>query len=481
MLSFSSSGVYKHKKLKMVSVDDVLSLYGCPNNESAEDRVENAEALNTLNGATGRLTEHLCRLFNQDSRRSLRTVAISSVLGVGQLQGEWREVQNQLEGVVRELLDQAQATLVSEGVYEALGLARGEINDVDDAPVQYSKFFSFVRTEKTKQEYSRRIASALRLMLSLLDSDLRSRCKVVLDETTVLAIQEFHESPREVSDIKRLVLLLLSENRGKDSFYNREILCILPIAHFVSNTNNFTCSESAQKTISSIKYLCRSCVVLEIASLESGLQLKDISALRYLNCSKGFTSAFACLFRLHKGVCSIDRVVLDRVLYTTKDTLFVDSVDFSPKLLGEAVKSCYVQSQQVLHRLLMGYRPEQIATPAVVEHRMLANSAFGQEADTPDGNHLLLSYVSNNHRLYKKFFKVEGPAKLKRAFAKKFLRLCCKFEQYVIPLMHLLMGASSRGTDYEQLSFRSGGIDLPRRLVLLNRKLILVERQSRKT
>ena len=51
----------------------------------------------------------------------------------------------------------------------------------------------------------------------------------------------------------------------------------------------------------------------------------------------------------------------------------------------------------------------------------------------------------------------------------------------MLPLMHILMGGASRATDYEQLTFRNAGIDLPRRVTLYDNDHVLVDHQSRKT
>jgi hypothetical protein len=77
------------------------------------------------------------------------------------------------------------------------------------------------------------------------------------------------------------------------------------------------------------------------------------------------------------------------------------------------------------------------------------------------------------------FFKRNNDIKIGKA--KDYLKECQRFESYLLPIFHLLMGASSRGTDFENLTFRNGTRGILRKVELVDNNWILIEKQSRKT
>jgi hypothetical protein len=83
--------------------------------------------------------------------------------------------------------------------------------------------------------------------------------------------------------------------------------------------------------------------------------------------------------------------------------------------------------------------------------------------------------------LYKRFFTNTSEERIKAGTSKAFLNKCCKLEKMLLPFMHFLLGSTNRGTDYEQLTFRNWGRDLPARVIGLDDEHFLVDTQSRKT
>jgi hypothetical protein len=128
----------------------------------------------------------------------------------------------------------------------------------------------------------------------------------------------------------------------------------------------------------------------------------------------------------------------------------------------------------------MGYEPRLLSNETILETGEIPYLAFGETSASLDGSHELLSFVLESPKLRKRFFTTNG-SRVKQAAATDFLKKCVEFERLAVPLMHLLMGGTSRGTDFEQLTFRNGEArDLPRRLTFFEGRQILVERQARK-
>ena len=457
-----------------LSLEEVIAAFGSSSGPVPSSRLETSVSLNTQNGVTGPLTAKLSNLFNVSQRKALRKSLITS--NNHNAQAQWRRLLGELEKETRTLLDMffSQVHLVSEALLAVLGGIRGGGGDDEGFLKQRRRFFSASLTNDTKKVYARSIAQALCLLLKLLDSNLRARCNVEFDENTLNLLYAFHNSAKGVDDIQRLVLSFLSQDRGMGAVYHREPLCIPAIASFVSGTNNFTGAEIAQKTISSLKYLCRGCVMLDAMRHPENIKPSEITSVNNINYSIGDTSAFSCLDRLHKGICSIERVVMKRVVLQDGNRIFVDGVDLSPSLLSSSVKNCYHKSQAIYRELLMGF--------AVPEIAQAAYNAFGESQEYADGYNDLLTYVLGDRRLARRFFTAGERLKVKKIEAKKFLGKCESFERLVLPMMHLLMGGTSRATDYLQLTFRvDAGGDFPARVFILNEDLILVVRQSRKT
>lgn len=373
----------------MASVTDLLQ--DLQLNKSVDRACNDAESLNTLTGATGSLTLNLSCLYNQSERRRLRRIAVSSDLETQTLKGEWKSLQQRLEEAATNLIDELhqRAPHVSEALREILGATKGEIPNESDEPMHTKrKFFSLVCTKQTRKDYARRMAQSLRLQICLLDERVRKCCNIHLDAGTLEAIAKFKTS----MDIQDLLLTLIGQNRGNHAVYNNEVLCLLPIAHLVSQDNSFTSSESAQKSISAIKYFCRGCVLLRVQSMKDANGFSQIHHVKNLRYFAGATQAFACLVRLHKGVCAMKRCVMDRVLmHVGHEELYVDGVDFSPRLLGENIKQCFEKSRFQLKRLLMGFAPKNLSTTQT------GTGIF-------DTNHELLEHVLSSPELHKQFF-----------------------------------------------------------------------------
>jgi len=467
-------------KYRMVSAQEILQK-SFENYEEEPELPEDSSTLYTRCGATGPLTEKLCRVFPPASRKVFRRVVANGDELNGRLQGFWFDVQREFEHTTKELIDRVHelARDTPEAILEALGSSRGEyINEEEDA--MKSRFFSMLKTTQTKKDYARRMAQFLRLMVSLLDSRRREQCNVVLNAEFLQAIESFHSGPRSVNDVVLLVLTFLKTPQEFFSLYNSSIFCLLPIAHLISDTNNFTCSDSAQKTISSLKFLCRGCILLELHTMHQGNSDRFPSLLGLLESSKGSNRPFAELMRLHKGVNCIKRPVMKRVIFTLDGRVLVDGIDFSPTRLSDALVDSYRVSKRKVNALLLGYQPSNITTPPALDQGETPFSAFGRASADANGENYFLEYVTSQDCLARRFFTLKN-GKIKLVAAKRYLNDCLSLEKSVLPLMHLLMGSSSRGTDFEQLTFRTGaGRDLPRRVAIFDQDLILVERHNRK-
>jgi len=461
-----------------VALQDLLEAY--PPRSLPNAPLVDAESLNTCNGATGPMTLNLSACFTFEQRKALKNISVSCDADSQELRGEFREQRARLQEKVQELFEEIhwKAASAPEIIRRAVGRQGIDAEeDSEEASCRKNKFFSLVRTRQTRVEYIRRCAQALSFWLALLNESNRSRCGIVLDAATLEALRVFQDSPGSKEDVKRLVLGLLSHDRGVDAFYNREILCLYPIANLVSNTNLFTCSGVSQKAVSSLKYLCRGCVLLDI--LARRRPLEENLALKHLKCNSVSTFPFNVLDIYHKGINSMKRTILDRVVLIDENSTLVDGVEVGARRISKVLKLCLAKLRSKLERcLLLEYQPEPVSTPSHLDHGELRYGAFGQPSENLDGSHALTNHVLSNPDLKKRFFTMVG--KIKKQNAERYLRKCLEFEKEVISVMHLLMGASSRATDYEQLTFRNAGYDRPRRIAIFNEELILVERQSRK-
>lgn len=459
------------------TADDILTEY------LPEDHISESTdmiTINTFTGATGPLTQHLGKLFSDnDQRRALRELALTG--GEDELSGRWLVLQRSLEYSARALLKSLHKVLLSEAVAEALGPKKflGSSEDDEECSFQKRKFFSLVTRKETEKDYARRISQMLRLWISLLDESNRERCNVGFIGGHRDAIHQFKESARTPADIKKLILEILETGGSITTSYNKEILCLLPVAHLLSPSLNFSQSDSASKTICAIKYLCRGCVMLHCSTLPEGTQLKDVSLFKYVEYQKTGTHPFGNLVRLHCGINAMSRPILDRVRHTEGDNIYVDCVNLGLPVLLQAIRKCYFQSADIYEDLLFGFNPNLLMAPSVLDDGKELYVAFGRKGENADGNFELLRHICADPILKSRFFF--GNRKLKVDAAKKYLNDCLKFEKVMAPLMHLLTGASSRATDFKQLTFRNGGPDLPRRVTLYDANHVLVDRQSRKT
>ncbi len=441
-----------------LTLDEILRSFG---RSERPPLVEDSIGLNTLNGATGSLTKKLCGLFSSEHRKSLRKSMQDN-------KNPWRRIQNELEIETCALLHEfsSKVHFVSEGLAPVLGGVRGEETD-NLCGHQRRKFYSANITEPTLRDYARRIAQAITFMIKLLDIEMRMHCNVIYDEDTLEALNTFNSSTKKAHDILSLILQLLSHDRGIKAVYNREALCLPAVALFVSNTNSFTAAENAQKTISSLKYLCRGCVMLDALRHEGCIKISEITSVSYLSCLIGSTTPFSCLDRLHKGICAFERPTMGRVILEEGNKFFVDGVDLSPNILSSCVGHCYRKSKRILKKLAMGFELPDIST--------------NEQLNECESNEFL-SFVLQNERLARKFFTLRPSLKVKKRQAKEFLAKCENLERFALPLLHLLMGGTSRATDYLQLTFKMGdGEDLPSRIQVFGKDLILIVRQSRKT
>jgi hypothetical protein len=462
-----------------ISCDDILRRYQpSPNNVVTPGNIiEN----NTLTGATGKLTCVLYRLFNDSQRKFLRQLALTgNGEERGELCGELLELQKSLENTTLDLFQEFKSAelLLGEAVSEALGAIKYIAPEDEDSDTSFHKrkFFSCVANYRTEKEYARRVAQMLRLFILLLDERNRVASNIELSNTHKILIHRFKESSRSKEDIQQLILELLKIDGGIHSTYNREVLCILPIANFISAGNLFVSSDTASKTMSAIKYLCRGCLMLHLLSMPQGSRIEDADVLRYIKYNIGGTSSWQNLVRMHKALTRFPRRVHQRVRHTEGDSVFVDGIDLGPRVILEAVIRCFEETRVVFKKLLMKYEPEPMEKG--VDDDMSPFVAFGQQATCADGKHCLLMYVTANKEICKKFFTAQGQVKTERA--QRYLKNCILFEKSALVLMHLLMGAGSRATDFEQLTFRNSH-DLIRHIWLYDEETLLVDRQSRKT
>jgi hypothetical protein len=464
----------------MRSLDELIELADA----GYEDPVpqEDSLSLHTRYGVTGDFTAKLHRQFPVERRRILRQVAVSGDENCRELQGFWYDLQRQLEKASRELIEHIQEMSddVPEVVNEALGVSRGEHVD-DEEATNKTRFFSKLKTPNSKVDYARRMAQFLRLHISFLDSARRARCGVTLSDEVINIINTFFYSSQGPEDIRELVLAFLKLDDELAVRYNSDVFCLLPIAQLISNTDSFTGSETAQKTVSSLKFFCRGCVLLETEHGFRSRRIQDL--LKCLECRRASLTPFASLARFHKGVNAIGRHIMDRVSLTFEGKILVDGIDFSPRKLGYAIQNVLKSSKTKVRELLLGFSPRNIDTPLFNDQGRIPFCAFGREAPKADGNNDFLRYVYNNPSIQRTFFfsddRSEGT--LKTCAAKRFLKLCLAFEKEALFLIHLLTGATSRGGDFDSLTFRNGaGSDLPRRISIFDSELLLVERHNRK-
>lgn len=450
----------------MWSAKDLLRAYPLPRNPFPDESVAGLQ--NTI-GPSGPFTSHLCAIFPREKRTKMREQLSSSRLAhLAELEF--------LESSVNDLINRIEYE--TERAPEALRELLGP--KVFDSTVEQSfirqKFFYSVATEATRKDYSRRIVQTLCFLMSMSDSNVQNDCGIELPYLFKVSIDKFISSNKTSMDIERLFLDLLSIDLGKDSGYHRDPLCIFPVAQFISSTNSFSRSESAQKSVSSIKYVCRGCGILKVSSVdESCVSLQQIPVVSQLRFNIGCTRSFSTLHRLHKGIMSLPRRVLDRTVLSDSGKLYVDGIDFTPKSrVGETVRRALQQVESKSRDMLMGFNAGTQKTNGLVGCQTL------QEVN-PGWQDKFINYLISTSKLQHYFCKDEmGKAQVKKRNACSFLSNCHEFERAAVALMHILMGGTSRATDYKQLSFLSGGEDLPARVTVYDQECVLVHRQSNK-
>src|SRR5689334_17169297 len=95
---------------------------------------------------------------------------------------------------------------------------------------QRRRYFNANIAKKTTTEYTKGIAQSLCFLLKLIDSDIRIACNVDFDQDTLHALQVFNTSRKNSNDIRKLIIRLISHDRGIKAIYRREALCLPAIA-----------------------------------------------------------------------------------------------------------------------------------------------------------------------------------------------------------------------------------------------------------
>jgi len=329
-------------------------------------------------------TLHLKNLFKTSGLIELK----------GQVKVERRYERQMLEEVVHQLLQDVfeKSSKAPEEVREVLGSDISK--DEDGESESKRRWFTPIATKQTLQDYVKRIGEALVFYILLTDRKNREKGNIKLPEETLVLIEKFKESDRKKEDILNLVCGLLLEHRGHWSMYNSEILCLYPITQLISESKEFSLGETAQKTISSLKYLCRGAVLHRV--FETNEELTKIPVVQALLYKMGSCRPFAKLNRLHKGVCSISGRAKQRLTYFFEQngSLLVDGIDFSPSKLAQTFRTVLDETRSI---------PQ----------------------------------IPNDVRTL--------------SSAKRFLRSCLAYEHSALMLLHLLLGGSARATDYKNL------------------------------
>ena len=332
----------------------------------------------------GHFVKGLKSLFKPENRKFIKQLEL-------ELAKNFREERSAMEKVVGGLLTQINEALIysPEAVREALGC---DVNAEEGQGQEKRRWFRSLNTEQARKDYTKRVTNFLIFTGFLLKQENREKANFQLDRGTLSLIKVFHNGPQTAFDIQKFVLSLLRENRVFQSTYNKELLCLYPIAILLSAEGSFVNGEAAQKTVSSLKFLCRGCSLLKIQSLEAE-QVSEYETLsKQLAYYTGATHAFACLFRLHKGMNLISGSVRGATTFYDGNRLFVGAADFSLEKLRLTVQGLYLDSQKL---------------PVVPLN-----------VHTERG-------------------------------AKKFLESCIRYERIALVLMHFLMGCTSRATDYQ--------------------------------
>lgn len=296
-----------------------------------------------------------------------------------------------MENTVGALLLQINEALLEtpEAVREALGC---DVKADEGEGQEKRRWFRSLNTEQARKDYTKRVTNFLIFTGFFLKEENREKANIQLDRGTLSLIKVFHSGQRTAFDIQKFVLSLLSGDRVFQSTYNKELLCLYPIAILLSDEGSFVNGEAAQKTVSSLKFLCRGCSLLKIKTLEAEQVSEYETLLKQLAYYTGATHAFACLFRIHKGMNLISGKVKGMTTFYEGKKLFVGAADFSLEKVRLTFQGLYLDSKK-------------LPTVPLNVH-------------TERG-------------------------------AKKFLESCLQYERGALVLMHFLMGCTSRATDYQ--------------------------------
>ena len=207
-----------------------------------------------------------------------------------------------LIGVCKCLLNLIVKKLVvaPEHLREMLGCEFNVYPDEDKAKCK-RRWFGGI-THRTVDDYSSRLADALTLACIFLDDQARAQANIVLDSAFLSSLSEFEESGKDVEDVCSLVLAMLNTNAGVNGNYNNSLLCFYPVMKLLTNQG----VDTANKGCSSLKFLCRGIVLLELLQLTGHSPLSENLIVQNLSCETGGFNSFAQLNRLHKGICSMD-------------------------------------------------------------------------------------------------------------------------------------------------------------------------------
>lgn len=339
----------------------------------------------------GPFLQSLNATFKPEARKELKALELSLK------EPSFREERIRLEAVVGDLIEEINDTLLTtaEAVRESLGCdIKSSVNPEEEGQ-EKRRWFSRLCTKHAINDYKKRVSCFLVFTKFFLLQETRECTSVNFDSRTLVSLEAFHRSEKTRKDICQLFLTLLKGNRFVKSTYNREVLCLFPLTVLLSeDCRGFFNAESAQKTVSSLKFLCRGSALLHIEDLNEGQVSEYKALLQDLSYYTGATHAFACLFRFHKGLNNLSTPSSGKVSFFDGGKMFVENVDFSPVLLSQT----FLGLVQETERLPL--------VPANV------NTVRG---------------------------------------AKALLADSIRYEESAVVLMHFLIGFSSRATDYQNL------------------------------
>jgi hypothetical protein len=212
----------------------------------------------------------------------------------------------------------------------------------NDVPSSGRRWFKALCNAETIKQYATYVAQYLWLLIQLLNEEERARCDLAMPEALINAVRALPNSVDENGDafsihsIHQVAITLLNLKHGALDTYNHVPICYLSLAQFVNTAGDLARVDAAQKSTSAIKFWLRGSLLLSLAESESSanfVQTRQLIAYEIGGCHP-----FAQLARLHKGICSIPRVIKASVVVGDGDvetgSLTVDGLDlsFHPKL-----------------------------------------------------------------------------------------------------------------------------------------------------